>query len=84
MLPFEHSALLLTSDNWSRKPMFGCLFEWPLKTGFTVLTLNASTCLQSWLKLLALLFKWLQADTLARKWLYDGSFLFFIVFKNFR
>ena len=24
------------SDNWSWKPNFGLLFEWPLKTGFTV------------------------------------------------
>ena len=24
------------SDNWSWKPIFGLLFEWPLKTGFTV------------------------------------------------
>ena len=24
------------SDNWYWKPIFGVLFEWPLKTGFTV------------------------------------------------
>ena len=24
------------SDNWPWKPIFGLLFEWPLKTGFTV------------------------------------------------
>ena len=24
------------SDNWSWKPIFGVLFEWPLQTGFTI------------------------------------------------
>ena len=24
------------SNNWYRKPIFGVLFEWPLKAGFTV------------------------------------------------
>ena len=29
------------SDNWSWKPIFGLVFEWPLKTGFTVTNLKA-------------------------------------------
>ena len=33
----EYAAL---SDKRSWKPIFGLLFEWPLKTGFTVLSRN--------------------------------------------
>ena len=38
MLKGEHSAILLPalSENWSCKKQFGLIFEWPLKTGFTV------------------------------------------------
>ena len=39
MLPLEHSAILLTciKQLLVLKTNFGLLFEWPLKTGFTVL-----------------------------------------------
>ena len=39
MLPLEHSAILLTyiKQLLVLKTYFGLLFEWPLKTGFTVL-----------------------------------------------
>ena len=48
MLPLEHSAILLTCiklpsvlDNPSGKTIFGLLFEWPFKTGFTVLYITS-------------------------------------------
>ena len=42
MLPLEHSAILLTCIKLSSvlKVNFGILFEWPLKTGFTVLSFS--------------------------------------------
>ena len=42
MLPLEHSAMLLTCIKLKLvlKTLFGLLFEWLLKTGFTVISLN--------------------------------------------
>ena len=36
------------SDNWSWKLIFGLLFEWPLKTGFTVIVFRYKTNTQVW------------------------------------
>ena len=40
MLPLEHSAILLTciKRKSALKTNFGLLFDWQLKTGFTVVT----------------------------------------------
>ena len=46
MLPLEHSAILLTCIKQESvlKTNFGLLFEWPLKTGFTVSTHIIGKC----------------------------------------